>query len=55
MPLDLKWDKQCSEAVNIANHILGMIKRSFCYLNKEMVLKLYWSLNQPHLEFNIQE
>jgi ribonuclease P/MRP protein subunit RPP40 len=54
MQSDLKWDKQCSKAVNTANRILGMIKRSFCYLNKEVVLKLYKSLVRPHLEYSIQ-
>jgi ribonuclease P/MRP protein subunit RPP40 len=54
MQSDLKWDKQCSKAVNTANRILGMIKRSFCNLNKEVVLKLCKSLVQPHLEYSIQ-
>jgi len=26
---DLKWEKQCSKAVNKANQMLGMIKRNF--------------------------
>jgi hypothetical protein len=29
MQSDLKWDKQYSKAVNTANCVLGMIKRSF--------------------------
>jgi ribonuclease P/MRP protein subunit RPP40 len=31
-----------------------MIKRSFCYLNKDVVLKFYKSLVQPHLEYCVQ-
>ena len=37
-----------------ANRILGMIKRTFCYLNREIVLQLYKSLVRPHLEYCIQ-
>jgi ribonuclease P/MRP protein subunit RPP40 len=51
---DLKWSKQCSKSVSTANRILGMIKRSFCYLSKDVVLKLYKSLVQPHLEYCVQ-
>jgi ribonuclease P/MRP protein subunit RPP40 len=51
---DLKWSKQCSKSVSTANRILGMIKRSFCYLSKGVVLKLYKSLVRPHLEYCVQ-
>jgi ribonuclease P/MRP protein subunit RPP40 len=51
---DLKWSKQCSKSVSTANRILGMIKISFCYLNKDVVLKLYTSLVRPHLEYCLQ-
>jgi hypothetical protein len=37
-----------------ANRILGMIKTSFCYLSKDVVLKLYKSLARPHLEYCVQ-
>jgi ribonuclease P/MRP protein subunit RPP40 len=51
---DLKWNKQCSKSVSTANRILGMIKRSFCYLSKDVVLKLYKSLVRPHLQYCVQ-
>jgi ribonuclease P/MRP protein subunit RPP40 len=51
---DLKWRKQCSKSVSTANRILGMIKRSFCYLSKDVLLKLYKSLVRPHLEYCVQ-
>jgi ribonuclease P/MRP protein subunit RPP40 len=51
---DLKWSKQCSKSVSTANRILGMIKRSFCYLSKDVLLKLYKSLVRPHLEYCVQ-
>jgi ribonuclease P/MRP protein subunit RPP40 len=50
---DLKWSKQCSKSVSTANRII-VIKRSFCYLSKDVVLKLYKSLVQPHLEYCAQ-
>ena len=54
MQNDLKWDKQCSKAVTSANRLLGMIKRNFHYLDKEIVLQLYKSLVRPHLEYCVQ-
>jgi hypothetical protein len=51
---DLKWSKQCSKSVSTANRVLGMIKISFCYLSKDVVLKLYKSLVRPHLEYCVQ-
>ena len=31
--------------------MLGLIKRSFSYLDKEVFIKLYKSLVRPHLEY----
>jgi hypothetical protein len=31
---DLKWDYHINYMVNKANRVLGMIKHSFCYLDK---------------------
>jgi len=41
---DLKWEKQCSEAVKKANRMLGMIKRNFVDRSKETIISLYKSL-----------
>ena len=38
---DLKWDKQCSEAVMKANRMLGMIKCNLVDRSKEMIITLY--------------
>ena len=38
---DMKWSKQCAKVVTSANRMLGMIKRSFGYLNRQIVLTLY--------------
>jgi ribonuclease P/MRP protein subunit RPP40 len=51
---DLKWNKQYSKSFSTANRILGMIKRSVCYLSKDVVLKLYKSLVRPHLQYCVQ-
>lgn len=54
MIFDFKWDKQRSKVVVAANPILGMIQRSLCYLNREMVSKLNFSLIRPRSEYSIQ-
>jgi len=41
---DLKWEKQCTEAVNKANRMLGMIKCNFIHRSKETIILLYKSL-----------
>ena len=51
---DLKWDKQCSEAVKKANRMLGMIKRNFVDRSKDTIISLYKSLVRPHLEYCCQ-
>ena len=48
---DLKWEKQCSEAVRKANRMLGIIKRNFVDRSKETIIPpLYKSLVRPHIE-----
>jgi len=51
---DLKWEKQCSEAVKKANRIMGMIKRNFIDRSKETIISLYKSLVRPNLEYCCQ-
>ena len=48
---DLKWQKQCSEAVRNANRLLGMIKRNFIDRSQETIILLYKSLVRLHLEY----
>ena len=45
---DLKWDKQCSQAVKKANRMLGVIKRNFTDRSKETIMPLYKSLVRSH-------
>ena len=47
----LKFDIHIQKAVSKANQMVGMIKRSFTYLDKEIFLKLYKALVRPHVEY----
>ena len=47
----LTFDKHICSKVNIANRNLGLIFKTFNYLNKDMFLTLYKSLIRPHLEY----
>ena len=38
---DLKCSRQCLKAVNTANKVLGMIKRSFSVRDNDVILQLY--------------
>jgi hypothetical protein len=51
---DLKWNKQCLKSVSTANTILGMIRRSFCCLSKDVVLKLHKSSVRHYLEYCVE-
>jgi len=48
---DLKWEKQCSQAVAKASKVLGLIKRNFADRSKETIILLYKCLVKPHLEY----
>ena len=48
---NLKFDQHITTIVNKANQLLGLIKRSFCYMDKTLFLKLYKSLIRPHLDY----
>ena len=47
----LTFHKQCSTAVNKANKLLGIIRRSFEYINADTMLCLYKSLIRPIIEY----
>ena len=47
----LTFDSHINQKVNKANKILGLIRRSFSYLDREMLITLYKSLVRPHLEY----
>ena len=47
----LKFDIHIEKKINKANQVLGLIKRSFSYLQKDIFVKLYKSMVRPHLEY----
>ena len=47
---NLSFREHISTKINLANRNLGIIFRSFSYLDPEMFLSLYKSLVRPHLE-----
>jgi len=48
---DMKSSRQCLQAYNRASRILGMIKRTISYKNKDIMFNMYTTLVRPHLEF----
>jgi ribonucleases P/MRP protein subunit RPP40 len=49
-----KFSQQCLAAVNKANSLVGMIRRSIQYKSRGVVVKLFKSLVRPKLEYCIQ-
>jgi hypothetical protein len=47
----LSFDPHIHRVVSKANQILGMIKRSFTFLDKDTFLKLYKAFVRPHIEY----
>ncbi|WP_411025509.1 hypothetical protein, partial [Salmonella sp. s55004] len=50
----LKPSKHCVESARRANWILGLIRRHFKFLHKDIVVRLYKQLVRPHLEYAVQ-
>ena len=48
---DLKWTKHITMCVKKANRMIGLIKNTFTYMDKDMFLVLYKSLVRPLLEY----
>jgi hypothetical protein len=47
----LNFQNHINKQVNKANHTLGLINRSFKYMDKDMFLQLFKSLVRPHIEY----
>ena len=47
----LKFHSQATSAINKANRVLGLIKKSFNTLNRKTLPILYKALVRPHLEY----
>ena len=48
---DLSFEEHIATKIKKANQIMGLIRRSFTYLDKDSFKKLYTALVRPHLEY----
>ena len=51
---DMKVSQQCGIAAAKGNQILGLIRRTIVYKEKELIIPLYKTIVRPHLEYCIQ-
>ncbi len=49
--MELNFEEHMSNKIKKANGIMGLIRRSFSYLDSNTFVKLYTSLVRPHLEY----
>ena len=47
----LKFDSQISTVVNKANSLIGLIKQTFSFMDKDLFIRLYNTLVRPHLDY----
>ena len=47
----LNFEEHMNEKINKANSIMGLIRRSFSYMDEATFLMLYKALMRPHLEY----
>ena len=47
----LKFETHVNNIVSKANQIIGLIKRSFTFMDKNMFIKLYKCMVRPHIEY----
>jgi len=48
---NLSFDTHIQNSINKANKMIGLIKRTFTYLDRDTFLKLYKALVRPHVEY----
>ena len=51
---DVKVSEQCGIAASKGNQILGLIRRTIMYKEKQLIVLLYKAIVRPHLEYCIQ-
>ena len=51
---DMKVSEQCWIAASKGNQILGLIRRTITYKEKQLIVPLYKVIVRPHLEYCIQ-
>ena len=47
---DMEVSKQCGIAASKGNQILGLIRRTIAYKEKQLIVPLYKVIVRPHLE-----
>jgi hypothetical protein len=48
---NLSFDPHIQNSINKANKMIGVIKRTFLYLDRDTFIKLYKALVRPHVEY----
>ena len=48
---DLSFDTHVQKCIKKANQMIGLIKRTFSYFNKDTFLKIYKAMVRPYLEY----
>ena len=48
---DMDFEEHISKKVALSNAIVGLIRRTFSYLDPQMFVKLFTALVRPHLEY----
>ena len=51
---DMKVSEQCGIAASKGNQILGLIRRTITYKEKQLIIPLYKAIVRPHLEYCIK-
>ena len=51
---DMKVSEQCGIAASKGNQIIGLIRRTIMYKEKQLIVPLYKAIIRPHLEYCIQ-
>ena len=51
---DVKVSEQCGIAALKGNQILGLLRRTIMYKEKQLIVPLYKAIVRPHLEYCIQ-
>ena len=51
---DMKVSEQCGIAASKGNQILGLIRRTIMYKEKQLIVPLYKAIVRPHLEYCTQ-
>ena len=52
--VDMKVSEQCGIAASKGNQILGLLRRTITYKEKQLIVPLYKAIVRPHLEYCIQ-